>query len=643
MKLNVARKVKHYKLAKANAYYAIIEAVSNSLDSYKTIDKPIKIIIEFYRDNAGLDYGDDNQRINNYKQINIIDKGIGLNKENFESFNTSDSDYKEMYGGKGLGRFSWLKVFDEVKIESIYKENSKFFSRKFDFKRTDDGIANHNNKETFNTDTGTIISLLQQKNGWEIPKKLSTFCEKLIECFLPLFVNNVSFQIILIDKDTNETINAHEFFREYYKGEIGSASFEIKGKEFILSVHKTLLGNNNQFIFYAHNRASKIIDLSKHIIDLSAKLENNSEEFHIIAFLSGQYLNNVVSPERDDFNFESDEADITLLELNNRSIDEIKIIIKDLIDNIHERKKNTVNQFVSKEGPEYRYLIDKNPEIIATLNPNASNAEIETHLHIAEIQHKEQTKQEISKILQSDHINSSEIDQAYLKVSDEAKAELTKYILWRNHAIELLDKRNGLNDEQKYNPENELHKLFYQMRVTSSDVPYECNNLWLVDERLNFHDYLASDLALDGKQGDRPDVISYNMAHYFNNGDNPNNSFSILEFKKPMRNDYNDNDNPIDQVSNYIDEIRSGKAKKQNGQLIAVTQTTPCFAYIICTLTPKIRTICERRDFNKTFDNLGYFRFNSNLNTYFEVVDYDKIVTDAKNRNRIFMKKLGLK
>jgi hypothetical protein len=181
------------------------------------------------------------------------------------------------------------------------------------------------------------------------------------------------------------------------------------------------------------------------------------------------------------------------------------------------------------------------------------------------------------------------------------------------------------------------------MKTTSNIVPYECNNLWLIDERLNFHDYLASDLPLDGAKGDRPDIIVYNVPSYFNNEDNPNNSFSIIEFKRPMRDDYTDDENPIDQIVRYIDEIRGGKAKKQNGQLITVTSTTPCFAYVVCTLTQKIRTICERRDFNKSYDNLGYFLYYKNYNTYFEVLAYEKIVRDAKIRNRIFMKKLGLK
>ena len=360
--------------------------------------------------------------------------------------------------------------------------------------------------------------------------------------------------------------------------------------------------------------------------------------------MTGQYLNGIVSPERDDFDFDADEADINLDELVGRSFSEIKTMIQDILANIRRDKEARIKQFISNEAPEYRYLLQKRPEIIDAIIPSASKFDIETHLHIAEIKHKEETRLEVAKILETDEVDNDEIERVYLEVSETAKAELTKYIISRNRVMELLDKKISLSNDKKYKKEDDLHKLFYRMKVTSDSLTYECNNLWLIDERLNFHDYLASDLSLDGGNGDRPDIIVYNVPYYFNNGDNPHNSFSIIEFKRPMRDDYSDDENPVDQIINYIDEIRAGKAKKQNGQFITVASNTPCFAYIICTLTGKIRKICEKnKDFNTAYDNLGYFRYYNNLNTYFEVLSYEKIVKDAKIRNRIFMKKLGLK
>ncbi|OYU72359.1 MAG: hypothetical protein CFE32_23985, partial [Alphaproteobacteria bacterium PA3] len=51
----------------------------------------------------------------------ITDNGVGLNDDNFESFRTYDSRLKSKKGGKGVGRLTWLKVFESVKIISKFE------------------------------------------------------------------------------------------------------------------------------------------------------------------------------------------------------------------------------------------------------------------------------------------------------------------------------------------------------------------------------------------------------------------------------------------------------------------------------------------------------------------------------------------
>ena len=51
----------------------------------------------------------------------MIDSGIGFTDANFDSFETVDSPYKAPHGGKGLGRFLWLKAFSRVEVESHFR------------------------------------------------------------------------------------------------------------------------------------------------------------------------------------------------------------------------------------------------------------------------------------------------------------------------------------------------------------------------------------------------------------------------------------------------------------------------------------------------------------------------------------------
>src|SRR3546814_12680966 len=54
----------------------------------------------------------------------VHDNGIGLDDRNFDSFNTAFSPRKSQIGGKGLGRFTWLKAFDQADRKSTRLNSS---------------------------------------------------------------------------------------------------------------------------------------------------------------------------------------------------------------------------------------------------------------------------------------------------------------------------------------------------------------------------------------------------------------------------------------------------------------------------------------------------------------------------------------
>lgn len=43
-----------------------------------------------------------------------------------------------------------------------------------------------------------------------------------------------------------------------------------------------------------------------------------------------------------------------------------------------------------------------------------------------------------------------------------------------------------------------------------------------------------------------------------------------------------------------------------------------------------------------TPDGAGYFKFHTQLNCYIEILSYDKMLDDAKKRNRAFFEKLQI-
>ena len=46
--------------------------------------------------------------------ITISDNGVGLDRDNFEAFSTTDTANKIEIGGKGVGRLLWLDCFSNI-------------------------------------------------------------------------------------------------------------------------------------------------------------------------------------------------------------------------------------------------------------------------------------------------------------------------------------------------------------------------------------------------------------------------------------------------------------------------------------------------------------------------------------------------
>lgn len=117
--VNIKGRVKNFSLPKKWTLIPLYEAVVNSLHAIEErrinekFFKDGKIVIEAVRDGQISLLEDEVAPISSFI---ISDNGIGFNEQNMQSFLESDSTYKSNIGGKGVGRFSWLKVFKNASI-----------------------------------------------------------------------------------------------------------------------------------------------------------------------------------------------------------------------------------------------------------------------------------------------------------------------------------------------------------------------------------------------------------------------------------------------------------------------------------------------------------------------------------------------
>jgi hypothetical protein len=240
------------------------------------------------------------------------------------------------------------------------------------------------------------------------------------------------------------------------------------------------------------------------------------------------------------------------------------------------------------------------------------------------------------------------------KADDIKKSDLASYVFHRKIILDILQQGIERDADGKYGREELIHEVVMPMRKTSGDLHFDNSNLWLIDERLAFHDFLASDKPLSSmpilETGDakEPDIVALNVFDeplLMSDGQRlPLATIVVVEFKRPMRNDARSGEDkdPVEQALGYLERIRNGQAKTASGRPIPRSEDIPGFCYIVCDITPSVERRCKLAQLKVTSDHQGYFGYNDNFKAYVEVLSYDRLLNGARQRNRAFFDKLGL-
>lgn len=240
------------------------------------------------------------------------------------------------------------------------------------------------------------------------------------------------------------------------------------------------------------------------------------------------------------------------------------------------------------------------------------------------------------------------------KVDAIKKSDLANYVFHRKIILDILEKAIQRGTDGKYAREELIHELIMPMRKTSNEIKLDSCNLWLIDERLAFHDFLASDKSLSSMPitncaaTKKPDICALNVFDepiLVADGQRlPLASIVIVEIKRPMRNDAaaGEDKDPVEQALGYLERIREGGAQTSSGRPIPRSEDIPGFCYVICDITSSVERRCKTLGLTVTSDHLGYFGYNPNYKAYIEVISFDRLLNAAKERNRAFFDKLGL-
>jgi hypothetical protein len=674
-KSNIANKVRNTKLPTTKPLMPLFEAISNSIhaindakDSGLLYDNgEIKIIVIRQGEMATFK---EMENIDFYpvKSFEISDNGIGLNDENLNGFVETDTDHKIEIGGKGVGRFVCLKAFKKLNVKSHFIDGQICRCREFIFTNTKDGFSDFKEEVSDERKFGTTIILTDYKEEFKkhVPRPLSLIVTEIINHFQLYFIQNEVPKII-VSNQNGDFINCATFFDTNFKGKVKSISFFVSEFEFRLYLTKSTSAQSHKIFFCAHNRVVREEGLINRIIDLGRyPISDEEGKFYYQAFVVGEVFDDNVDLERVGFNFPMEESDedfpsdqITLAKIRKEAINTIEILLADYLNIIRDEKIANYRPIIQEELPQYNHVLTHKLSEVKKLQPNLPKDKLDIELYKIETEWKFEVKEEGAKLIdeKKDIQNLDEYKQRYEKFlsdfNEVGKADLARYVVHRKAVIQLLETLLEKDNLNKFADEDIIHSLFFPIKSTSDEVTHDKQNLWLIDERLTYHSFLASDKKfnqirpLNSDSDSRADLLIYNDALAFSEDKlAPFQSFTIVEFKKPQREGYQDFDpkrNPLDQVEKYIKEILDGKVISRTGRKIIVDSKMPFYVYIICDLNSSLIEILHSREFDKTTDGQGYFKmYTKYFNAYVEVLPFEKVLSDAKKRNRILFEKLGI-
>jgi len=657
MQIDIKGKINEKRLAFNNTLLPLYEAIVNSIQAIEedSATKTGIIEIDIIRSNQKEITFDKTENLPEIVDFQIKDNGIGFNDKNYESFNFAHSTYKFNKGGKGIGRFTWLRAFNRAEIESRFFENGSWHLRQFNFEPTKTGIEKHNlEKVNGKAERYTIVKLKGLKEEYKkwCNNNAEDIALKIIEHCFVYFLNKDCPRILITDFGRQIVVN--DLFNLFTKGQVKTKKIEIRENSFKLNLVKLYSNKLDNKIHYCANTREVLDDkISQDIPELDNFLfDNEGKAFSIAIYVEGDFLDKNVNDERTTITFSKGDIDFpnqtTQEKLRKAITEKIYSEFSEQIEQLSITRVAKVKEFVNQH-PRYKQLLKYKSSELKRIPSTLSEEKMELELFKIQQSLELEVKKEATAVLkfidsEGDREKFSQTHQElYHKIIEVGNSKLSEYVIHRKLVLDLFQKL--LNEKAT---EKAVHNLIFPLQTLSDEIGFEDHNLWMIDDKLSYHKYLASDKKfkkiepINSTSDERPDVIVFNRPFAFSNDNKPYESIVLIEFKRPMRDDYSDDENPIQQINRYAREIIEGEAKDKHNREFDFRKNTPIYAYIICDLTKKLKAYAKDSGFRPLPSGDGFFFFNDNYNMYVEIMSFDKTLNDSRERNRVLFDKLNI-
>jgi hypothetical protein len=422
------------------------------------------------------------------RSFTITDNGIGLNDLNIDSFNESYSEHKLSLGGKGLGRFTWLKAFERVEIESTFTEadvENAHLRRSFVFDENYEPDNASPLPVARDTTTGTTIKLAGFREPYKsaCPKSTDQIVQRIVEHFLLILLEPKCPSVTIEDHGLITSVN--EVFEKDFRSlatttpfKIGLSSFTLTG--FRLSTPKV---SKNKLVYAANQRGVVSDKLEDFIPNLRGRIHQpDGTSFIYLGIVQGAYLTQRVNAARTDFDFASEDAEDELPLFGNDEIKRadirnecVRLIQQELAEpmkTINDLKEERVQAYVQSEAPQYRILMKYSDEFIAKISPEATKTEIEAALHHELYQRETRMRQESGRIIkEAEKVSDYELYKKrfaeFMEDYNEIGASaLAQYVAHRRIILDFLERAiSRAEGSSKFPLESVVHQLILSIGV----------------------------------------------------------------------------------------------------------------------------------------------------------------------------------
>lgn len=634
-------------------------------------------------------------------KITCVDNGAGLGDAEVKAFVTKDTSFKDdlriegLGKCKGTGRIQFFHFFKKLSVRSIYREGEQLYERRL---QTDDTVreieeTSFRRSEVASGALGSAIALdgikddvyaklfvlkdLRQEYAVHPLKQhvLITFLHRLVSVQNHLGDFKIAVVTKLGDTQREEAIRRSDLPAVTASRwvdvpiRIGADGVAGESKRFTISHYKldSAVFDLPQNVVALCANSSPVKRITKRYLKTQGQENNPVNGYYHLVLVEGDYLDQQVNEQRDDFRIPERADDDDVLVDAQLSMEEIQDVIdpeiREMLAPPDWDRDDVIEGTLEKYGISRAMIADVDVRLkVGDTEEQVARRVLKAYQDRALKDTTEMfdLKQQVMDASPDDPEFRDKLNEVTWKFVSSLKninmANLSQLVVRRAWMLDVLRLAvakalsvQQLPPDKRRKDERLIHSVFFPMGQDSDDI--QDHDIWILSEEYQYYDYISSDktlasLRLEGEgqlfEPDIDDALAQVLSGRAEEHRNKRPDIAIfskqgaaiiVEFKAPGVN--------LDEHIGDLMEYAHLLAAKSNGRL------KQFYGYLIGTAANELRLpgyvqFPNRRGWFATHDVKDPSTRTTLGELYSEILFYDDIVEKAEMRLQVYKERLRL-